>query len=202
LPAVPWPLSARTPDALRGQAERLLAHLADRPDVAPADVGYSLATTRTAFAYRAVVVGQDRDGFLRALDALAHGRPDPSLVQGVARASGRAVFVFPGQGTQWIGMAVELLASAPVFAERIAACERALAPHVDWSLLEVLRDAPDAPPLDRVDVVQPVLFSVMVSLAELWRSYGVEPAAVVGHSQGGSAAACRAGGLALEEAAR
>src|SRR5262249_35672125 len=154
-----------TPDALRGQAERLLAHLADRPDIEPADVGYSLATTRTAFAYRAVVVGQDRDGFLRALDALAHGRGDPSLVRGVARASGRAVFVCPGQGTQWIGMAVELLASAPVFAERIAACERALAPHVDWSLLEVLRDAPhdapDAPPLDRVDVVQPVLFSVM-----------------------------------------
>ena len=108
-----------------------------------------------------------------------------------------AVFVFPGQGAQWVGMAVELLDSAPVFAARIAECEAALASFVDWRLGDVLRGAEGAPSLERVDVVQPALWAVMVSLATLWRSYGVEPAAVVGHSQGEIAAACVAGGLSL-----
>ncbi|MBI0301536.1 acyltransferase domain-containing protein, partial [Streptomyces sp. PRKS01-29] len=87
----------------------------------------------------------------------------------------------------------------PVFAERLGECAAALAPFVDWSLVEVLGD-PVA--LGRVDVVQPVLWAVMVSLAELWRSYGVEPSAVIGHSQGEIAAACVAGALSLEDAAR
>ncbi|KOT41581.1 hypothetical protein ADK41_09990, partial [Streptomyces caelestis] len=109
------------------------------------------------------------------------------------------VFVFPGQGSQWPGMARELLASDAVFAARIAECAAALAPHTDWSLADVLRSGGG---LERVDVVQPVLFAVMVSLAEVWRSCGVEPAAVVGHSQGEIAAACVAGALSLEDAAR
>ena len=81
------------------------------------------------------------------------------------------------------------------------ACAAALAPHVDWDLEGVLRGAAGAPPLEAVDVVQPALFAVMVSLARLWRSFGVEPAAVVGHSQGEIAAAHVAGGLSLEDAA-
>ena len=88
------------------------------------------------------------------------------------------MFVFPGQGAQWEGMASELLDTAPVFAESLRACGEALAPYVDWSLEDVLRGAPGAPSLERVDVVQPVLFAVMVSLAALWRAYGVEPSAV------------------------
>ncbi|UUU37373.1 SDR family NAD(P)-dependent oxidoreductase [Streptomyces sp. CA-210063] len=96
-------------------------------------------------------------------------------------------------------MAVELLDSSPVFASRMAECERALSVFVDWSLSEVLRDGGG---LGRVDVVQPVLWAVMVSLAEVWRSYGVEPAAVVGHSQGEIAAAVVAGALSLEDGAR
>src|SRR5205807_3627132 len=119
------------------------------------------------------------------------------------RAHGaKAVFVCPGQGSQWEGMALELYDSAPVFAQSLEACAAALSPYVDWSLEAVLRGAPGAPSLERVDVVQPALFAVMVSLAALWRSYGVEPAAVVGHSQGEIAAACVAGGLSLEDAAR
>ncbi|MCP9972507.1 acyltransferase domain-containing protein [Actinomadura madurae] len=98
-------------------------------------------------------------------------------------------------------MAVDLIDQSPVFAECLADCERALAPHVDWSLTDVLRGA-DPADLERVDVVQPVLFAVMVSLAALWRSYGVRPAAVIGHSQGEIAAACVAGALSLEDAAR
>ncbi|WP_158716570.1 acyltransferase domain-containing protein, partial [Streptomyces sp. NRRL S-1314] len=87
------------------------------------------------------------------------------------------VFVFPGQGAQWAGMAVELLESSPVFAERFAECGEALAQFVDWSLTDVVRGEDGAPGLDRVDVVQPVLWAVMVSLAAVWESFGVRPAA-------------------------
>ncbi|MFF6975954.1 type I polyketide synthase [Streptomyces tsukubensis] len=200
--AVPWILSGRTPDALKAQAARLHDHLTGRPELTPADIGYSLATTRTAFEHRAAVVGDHRDVLLSGLAALAAGRRAPGLVGGTVARSTRTVFVFPGQGSEWTGMARELLATAPAFAERIADCERALAPHLDWSLGAVLRDEPGAPSLDRVDVVQPVLFAMMVSLAALWRSYGIVPDAVVGHSQGEIAAACVAGALSLDDAAR
>ncbi|HEY0699998.1 MAG TPA: acyltransferase domain-containing protein, partial [Micromonospora sp.] len=200
-PVPPWVLSARSVEALAGQARRLADHVAAGPEPAPAGVARSLLDTRAVFEHRAVVVGADRGTLLDGLAALAAGTPAPGVVTGRA-ADGRAVFVFPGQGSQWAGMAVELLDCSPVFAVRIGECEAALAPHVDWSRTEVLRGVPGAPGLDRVDVVQPVLWAVMVSLAALWRSFGVEPAAVVGHSQGEIAAACVAGALSVEDAAK
>ncbi|WP_286248500.1 type I polyketide synthase [Streptomyces graminofaciens] len=200
--ALPWLLSARSQAALREQAARLHAHLTARPDLEPADVAHALATTRSSFPHRAVVVGTSRTELLDALADFADRAAASGAVEGHARGGGRTVFVFPGQGSQWAGMAVGLLDSAPVFAERIAECERALSPYVDWSLTGVLRDEPDAPSLDRVDVVQPALWAVMVSSAALWRSYGVEPSAVVGHSQGEIAAAVVAGALSLEDGAK
>lgn len=116
-----------------------------------------------------------------------------------ARPGAGAVMVFPGQGSQWVGMATELMASSAVFTEQMSACEEALAPFVDWSLSEALGDEAL---LERVDVVQPVLWAVMVSLAGLWRHYGVEPVGVVGHSQGEIAAASVAGALSLQDGAR
>ncbi|MFD4509060.1 type I polyketide synthase [Streptomyces sp. NPDC058457] len=189
-PAVAWTLSGRTEEAVREQARALL----DRLDADPLDVGWSLAATRTAFERRAVVAGADREHLAAGLRAVRDGEA-PVHTADVGR---RTVFVFPGQGTQWTGMALELLESAPAFAERFAECERALAPHLDWSLTEVLRSGE----YEQVDRIQPVLFSVMVSLAALWRSCGVEPDAVVGHSQGEIAAAVVAGALSLEDAAR
>ncbi|MEE1820643.1 acyltransferase domain-containing protein, partial [Streptomyces sp. BE20] len=111
---------------------------------------------------------------------------------------GRTVFVFPGQGSQWPGMAAALLDTEPVFAEKITQCEKALAPHVDWSLTRLLRDTE---PLERVDVVQPALWAVMVSLAALWQHHGIHPDAVLGHSQGEIAAAVVAGALTIEDGA-
>ncbi|MDH6142633.1 acyl transferase domain-containing protein/D-arabinose 1-dehydrogenase-like Zn-dependent alcohol dehydrogenase/acyl carrier protein [Kitasatospora sp. GP30] len=199
--ALPWVVSGTCADALRAQAERLHAHLSGRPDLDPVGVGQTLATARSAFAHRAVVVADGREALLGGLAAVAAGGPAPGVVQGVAAGErDRVVFVFPGQGAQWAGMAVELLDASPVFAARMGECAAALVPFVDWDLFEVLRG--DGSDLERVDVVQPVLFAVMVSLAELWRSYGVEPSAVVGHSQGEIAAACVAGALTLEDAAR
>ncbi|MCK9873257.1 type I polyketide synthase [Nocardiopsis dassonvillei] len=201
-PAVPWVLGGRTEAALRSQARRLYDHLAERPGLDPADVGLSLATTRTSFEHRAAVTAADRDDLLRGLRSLAEAVPDTAVVRGAAPLSPRrAVFVFPGQGSQWKGMAVELMGSSHVFAARMADCERALSRFVDWSLSAVLRGEEGAPSLDRDDVVQPALWAVMVSLAELWRAHGVEPSAVVGHSQGEIAAACVAGALSLEDAA-
>ncbi|KJY37901.1 type I polyketide synthase [Streptomyces katrae] len=197
--SVPWVLSARSPEALREQARRLRDHLAVHPDLPADGVGHALAATRSLFDHRQVLVGPDGDALLAALTATADGDGDGGAVSGVAKAAGRTVFVFPGQGSQWVGMGSELWESSPVFARRMRECADALAPHVDWSLAEVLGD--DAA-LERVDVVQPVLWAVMVSLAEVWRSYGVRPDAVVGHSQGEIAAACVAGALSVEDAAK
>ncbi|MDN3356252.1 type I polyketide synthase [Actinomadura sp. DC4] len=194
-----WAVSGRSAGALRAQAARLAAS-AGSPD--PLDVGFSLATARAELSSRAVVVGAGRAELLAGLAAVAEGRTADHVVTGTAGAVGRTVFVFPGQGSQWAGMATELLAASPVFRERLEACAAALDPVTGWSLLDVLGSAEGAPPLERVDVVQPVLFAVMVALAALWESAGVVPDAVAGHSQGEIAAACVAGVLTLEDAAR
>jgi polyketide synthase 12 len=220
-PVLPWLLSGRSPGALAGQAGRLAAALTapgdltsdlageatsdetvDAPGVPDAaDLAWSLATTRTALEHRAVVLADDPTIARVPLAALAEDRSAPGVLTGVA-GNGQVALVFPGQGSQWAGMAVELLDTVPVFAGRIAECEAALAPWTDWSLTAVLRRQPGAPDLERVDVVQPVLWAVMVSLAALWQAAGVEPVAVVGHSQGEIAAACVAGALTLADAAK
>ena len=199
---VPWLLSARTADGLRSQARQLLDHVRTHPDLPPADIGYTLATTRSMFEHRGVVVGATRDALTNGLTALAAGENADNVFVGRDDGPGKVVFVFPGHGSQWPGMAAPLLAQAPVFADCIRRCEEALRPYVDWSLVDVLRMDPAAPSLDRLDVAQPALWAVMVSLAELWRANGVEPDAVIGHSQGEIAAACVAGALSIEDAAR
>ncbi|MFJ1646014.1 SDR family NAD(P)-dependent oxidoreductase [Streptomyces sp. NPDC088258] len=202
-PDTPAPLmvSARSPRALADLSGRL----AERLDsgTAPADLAHALAA-RTPWEHRAVLMG-DAGRLAEGLRALASGNPDPRTVTGTAGTggpAGRTVFVFPGQGAQWAGMGRELSAREPVFAARMAQCAQALAPHTDWSLADVVDGADDAPPGDRVDVVQPLSFAVMVSLAALWQECGVRPDAVLGHSQGEIAAACVAGALTLEDAAR
>ncbi|WP_444543300.1 type I polyketide synthase [Longimycelium tulufanense] len=199
--AVPWVVAARSEPALWEQAVRLSAFVDDNaPSVV--DVGYSLAVSRAALEHRAVVLAEDQNAFRSGLAAVAEGREATGVVVGVARRAGKTVFVFPGQGGQWTGMGRELCEASPVFARTLRACSDALAPHVGWSLVDVIHSAEDAPALERVDVVQPALWAVMVSLADLWRSMGVSPDAVVGHSQGEIAAACVAGGLSLEDGAR
>ncbi|MEU9073034.1 acyltransferase domain-containing protein, partial [Streptomyces sp. NPDC048306] len=204
---VALPLSAKTPAALAAQADRLRRHLTNHPDLNLAHTATTLAT-RTAFPHRAVITTHDRDQALAALTALADGSPHALLTTGKARGgpgevgTSKVVFVFPGQGSQYPGMARELLATSDGFRRGIEECEQALSPYLDWSLLQVLEEHPDAPGLDRVDVVQPVLFAVMVALARHWQDTGVRPHAVVGHSQGEIAAAHVAGALSLADAAR
>ncbi|MFG2050617.1 type I polyketide synthase [Micromonospora sp. NPDC048935] len=207
---VAWVVSGRTAEARRRQAARMHDFLAgaaadsaggDLAGADPADVGWSLATTRAALDHRAAVIGTGRAELLAGLAAIADPASAPAAdttLSGAAVAgAGRPVLVFPGQGAQWSGMAVELAAAYPSFAASLRACADALRPHVDWDLLTELGGD-----LTRVDVVQPASWAVMVSLAALWREHGVEPAAVVGHSQGEIAAAVVAGALTLADGAR
>ncbi len=188
---LPWVISGRSADAVRAQADRLARAVAG---LDAADVGLTLAA-RSEFEHRAVVIGSDTEELARKLRALTESAGAARVVAG----ADRAVFVFPGQGSQWVGMAAGLWEASPVFRDALRACGEALAPFVEWELEAVLGDEAM---LQRVDVVQPVLWAVMVSLAAVWRACGVEPAAVVGHSQGEIAAAVVAGGLSLEDGAR
>ncbi|MCQ4212549.1 type I polyketide synthase [Streptomyces longispororuber] len=201
---LPWVLSARSEAALREQAARLRDLMAGDAAPSAADAAHSLVSTRTAFAHRAVLLSGDRDETLTGLGQLATGGTAARTVRGTAGgAAGPVVFVFPGQGSQWQGMGRRLYAESEVFARSIDACDRALRPWQDWSLTELLTGREPAPAADHGDtVVQPALFAMMVSLARLWRSLGVVPDAVVGHSQGEIAAACASGALSLDDAAR
>ncbi|WUV06877.1 SDR family NAD(P)-dependent oxidoreductase [Amycolatopsis sp. NBC_01488] len=185
---VPWVLSARTQEAVLEQARRLHRHV--RAEAA-ADVGFTLGS-RPELPYRAVVVGRERDELLAGLTRVSPGAP-------VAAGARRPVFVFPGQGGQWAGMGRQLLHTAPVFADALAECSAALEPLTGRSVARLLAEGGE---LGGVEVVQPALWAVMVSLARLWEAAGVRPAAVLGHSQGEVAAACVAGILSLADGAR
>ncbi|AUS81207.1 polyketide synthase [Actinoalloteichus sp. AHMU CJ021] len=199
---VAWVLSGRDEGAVRDQAARLLSWTEGTgAGVDPAVVSRALVASRSRWERRAVVVGEDPAQFREGLAAVAADRPSPWVTRGSGTAGG-VVFVFPGQGSQWAGMAVDLLDTSPVFAAAFAECAQALSPFVDWSAEDVLRGVEGAPSWERVEVVQPLLWAVMVSLARLWQAHGVEPDAVVGHSQGEIAAACVAGALSLEDGAR
>ena len=198
----PRVLSAKSASALPEQAARLQRSVEQPTDADANDVAYWLVATGGSFDYRAVAVGAGRHELLRGLGAIASDAPAPNVAIGKAAASGGTVFVFPGQGSQWAGMAVELLDSAPTFAEQMRLCDAAFAEFVNWSLLEAVRGGVASPSLDRVDVVQPVLFAVMVSLAAQWRALGIHPDAVLGHSHGEIAAAYVAGALSLRDAAK
>ncbi|MFJ9693753.1 beta-ketoacyl synthase N-terminal-like domain-containing protein [Kitasatospora sp. NPDC101183] len=193
--AVPLLVSGRDEAAVREQAARWADWLEAHSTVPLADVALTAARHRTHFEHRAVVVAgstADAAAQLRAVTA-----------SGVAGSPGQVVFVYPGQGSQWLGMGAALLEQSPVFRTAVEACDEALKPLTGWSVLEVLAGAGgDHPPVDRVDVVQPALFAMGVALSALWRSWGVEPTAVVGHSQGEVVAAVVSGALSLEQGAK
>jgi acyl transferase domain-containing protein/NADPH:quinone reductase-like Zn-dependent oxidoreductase/acyl carrier protein/thioesterase domain-containing protein len=194
-------LSGRSEAALAEQAARLRAHMAARPELALVDVAWSLATSRSRFAERALVVAADRAALLEGLSDIAQRNAPKHAIVARADVEGKLVFVCPGQGGQWLGMGRALFEQSAVFAARMDECDAALFPHTGWRLREMLaRDEEEL--LENLDTLQPLLFSIMVSVAALWRAHGVEPDAVVGHSQGEVAAACIAGALSLEDAAR
>ncbi len=200
---LPLPISAHSPDALRARL-RTLADLLRAGDDSEspeslADICYTSAVRRPHHGVRVAVTGRTRGEIVERLDA-AFETP-PGLFRPGWDAGPKTVFVFPGQGSQWPGMGRELWRNEPVFRAALEACEEAMRPHVEWSLLSQLAADEKDSRLEEIDVAQPAIFAIQVALADLWRSWGIEPDAVVGHSMGEVAAAYVAGALTLEDAA-
>ena len=198
--ATAWVLSARSEQALVNQARRLRAHLADAADLLPVDVGWSLVTTRSVFEHRAVLVGADRAQLTAELAGLAAGEPGAGVAVGRARAPGKTVFVFPGQGAQRLGMGRQLCGRFPLFAKVFDEALAALDPHLRLPLRQVMWGS-DAELLQSTEFAQPALFAVEVALAALLQHWGVLPDVVTGHSVGEITAAHVAGVLTLADAA-
>ncbi|WP_374021535.1 SDR family NAD(P)-dependent oxidoreductase [Mycobacterium sp. HNNTM2301] len=197
----PWVVSARSAEALAAQAGRLSAYLDAQPALRALDVGWSLATTRAALDHRVVLVGGDRDTLMAGLAGVASGAPGPGVVVGRTRATGKRVFVFPGQGSQRLGMGRELYQRFPAFAQAFDEAVAAVDGHARLPLRDVMWGG-DPDLLENTEFAQPALFVLEVALAALWRSWGVTPDLVIGHSVGEIAAACVAGVLSLPDAAR
>ncbi|MDC0708571.1 beta-ketoacyl synthase N-terminal-like domain-containing protein [Stigmatella sp. ncwal1] len=194
-------VSARSDTAVSELAQAFVGHLENEPTVPLAELAASAAGSRSHHEHRIAAVAESPGELATVLSDLARATPRAEGAQGRADpdARPRIAFVFPGQGSQWAGMGRELLAQEPVFRSAVERCAEAFSPHVDWSLISVLNGGAEA---DRIDIVQPALFAMSVGLAALWRSWGIVPDAVIGHSMGEVAAAHVAGALSLEDAAR
>ncbi|GAA2059771.1 type I polyketide synthase [Streptomyces cheonanensis] len=197
-PVLPWVVSGHGRRALRAQADRLHGFALDRRDTDPRDIGWSLATTRTAHTDRAVVVAEDRDGLLRGLRALADDAPSPHVVTGTAEPGGLGI-LFTGQGSQRTGMGEDLYAALPRYAEAFDQACAELDPLLPRPLREVIASGGE---LERTRWAQPALFAVEVALYRLAESWGVRADHLAGHSVGEIAAAHVAGVLTLPDAAR
>ncbi|HET9528328.1 MAG TPA: acyltransferase domain-containing protein, partial [Pyrinomonadaceae bacterium] len=198
------PISARKEQAKRDYARNLAEHLERSKDIPLNDLCYTASVRRTHHPHRATIVAATRTDFVNALHAVAKGEKHPAVISGKPRASESTsvAFIYPGQGSQWLGMARQLIEHEPVFRSAIEACEPAIRKYTDWSLMDELFAGEATSQLHRVDVVQPILFAIAVGLTELWRSWGIAPAAVVGHSMGEVAASYVAGALSLDDASR
>ncbi len=196
-PAQLLALSAQSGESLERSARAYHDLLVQEP-AALRDLCYSAGARRTHHEHRLAVVARTREELSEQLGAYLAGETRRGIASGrKAHEPPRPVFVFSGVGTQWAGMGRALSEQEPVFRETMERCDRVFRKLAGWSV----RERMEGPDLDEVEVMQPAIFSMQVALAALWRSWGVEPAAVVGHSLGEMTAAYVAGALTLEEAA-
>ena len=199
------PLSAHSPEALIALADAHLARLekADGP-VRIGELAFSLSVRRNHHKHRLAVIASTPGELREALAAFRAGREHKALVQGQAAlgAPPKVVFVFPGQGSQWLGMGRELLREEPAFRRALKVCDQAIQREAGFSIVDAISGGNGAVPLDSIDRMQPVLFAMEVALAALFRAWGIRPDAVIGHSMGEVAAAHVSGALSLADAAQ
>ncbi len=198
------PLSARSPEALRAMAKDYQIFLG-ASESSLQEICYSASVRRNHHDYRLAVCGVSPAQLIHGLEAFLKGETRTGMSSGRKASTGRRklVFVFSGQGSQWFGMGRMLLHQEAAFREAIERCELAFRPYIEWSLLAELTavDAAESR-LSEVDAIQPTLFAIQIGLAALWRSWGIEAEAVVGHSMGEVAAVYVSGALTLEDAAK
>ncbi|MGV9315791.1 type I polyketide synthase [Streptomyces sp. NPDC003691] len=197
---LPFVVSAACRESLETQLDRLGKALAE-PGPGLPEAARTLATRRAALPYRAAVVAHDRAGLLAGLEAARTGAPREGVARGTAHGEYAVAFVYPGQGSQWPGMGRRLLREAPAFAREVERCVDAFAPQVGFSVMRLLAGEEPAAVTDSLEGIQVGLFTMMAGLTALWRSGGVEPDLVLGHSQGEAVAAYAAGALSLQDAA-
>lgn len=196
-------LSARSADALHDLAESMCGYLGET-DHSLADVAYSCSLRRTHHDHRLAVVAQDAQEASARLRAHLDEEKAAGVVAGRAQPGDRPrlAFVFSGMGPQWWGMGRHLFATEPVFRAAVEACSAELQRHTGWSLVTELLADEDRSRMPETEVAQPANFALQVGLAELWRSWGIEPDAIIGHSAGEVAAQYVAGVLSLEDATK
>ncbi len=196
--AVLIPISARSWESVEGLAKAYRDVLGSK-DVSLSNLAYSASRHRSHHACRVAITGQNAAELQDQLQSWKI--PDAANNEAIGR---KVVFVFPGQGAQWLGMGRELMAQEPVFRETLEQCDRSLRGFVNWSLLEQLNSDEDSSSyrLNQIDCLQPTLLAIEIALAQLWRSWGIEPDAVIGHSMGEVGAAFIAGALTLDDAMR
>ncbi|MCB0171114.1 MAG: type I polyketide synthase [Anaerolineae bacterium] len=199
-------LSAHTPEALRVLAENYKSFLAAEKAPTLANICYTASCRRTHHLERLALVGDSHQALIDQLNTYLEDELYLSSSEGSTSVDNESkiVFVFPGQGSQWVGMGRQLLEQSPIFYDTLKRCEQVFQPWVDWSLLEQLTLDEDSPVyrLNEISVIQPTLFAIEVALAAVWQSWGINPDAVIGHSMGEVAAAYVAGALNLEDAAQ
>ena len=198
------PLSAHTPDALTDLVKAYHTYFKDETNTTPLhNICYTASARRTHHDHRLALVGHTREEFVESLEAFLQEELRPGMSSGrrFADHERKLTFVFSGQGSQWLGMGRDLFIQEPVFRDMMEKCDEAISSFAEWSLIEEFTHK-DARWMHEVDVIQPTIFAIQVSLAALWRSWGVEPDAVVGQSMGEVAAAYVAGALKLEDAVR
>ncbi|BBY58767.1 putative polyketide synthase [Mycolicibacterium sarraceniae] len=197
------PLSARSAQGLVALAQRYSTWLDAHPDAPLADVCFTAGAGRSHFEHRAAVVATSSHEAKLLLDDLVANRLRPGVLRGECTDPPTTAWFFPGQGSQYPGMARELFDTEPVFDDTMRRCAQAVDPMLPRPLLEVLfsSDREAVETLRHTSFAQPAIFAVEMGLARLWQSWGIEPDVVLGHSVGQYAAACVAGVFSLEDGA-